>query len=102
MKTFLCLLLTSLLISSTVVSQSSPEPPELNEATELIKSVAKLYKENKFDEALPLAKRALEIRERLLPPTDQRVSMSLGYLGDVYLAKRDFGSAKKRFERLLQ
>lgn len=101
MKTFLCFLLTSLLLSTSVISQSSQEPAELNEATELTKSVAKLYKEAKFDEALPLAKRALEIRERLLRPTDQRVSMSLGYLGDIYMAKRDFGSAKKAFERLL-
>lgn len=101
MKTVIFFLLSSLLVSSTVISQSSQEPPELQEATELMKSVGKLFKEGKFDEALPLAKRALEIRERLLPPSDQRVSISLGYLGDVYMAKRDFGNAKKTFERLL-
>jgi TonB family protein len=102
MNKLIILLLTSLLASSIAISQTSPESPELGEASELTKSVAKLYKEGKFDEALPLAKRALEIRERLLPRTDPRVSMSIGYLGDVYLAKRDFGSAKKNFERLLQ
>ena len=101
MKTLLCLLLTGLLTSSITVSQSSQESPELAEATELTKSVVKLFKEGKFDEALPLAKRALEIRERLLPPNDQRVSLSLGYLGDVYMAKRDFNNARKAFERLL-
>lgn len=101
MKTFLCLLLTSLLASTSVISQTSEESPELDEAAELTKSVAKLYKEGKFDEALPLAKRALEIRERLLPANDQRVSVSLGYLGDVYMAKRDYSSAKKNFDRLL-
>ena len=101
MNKFIILLFTSLLTSSIVISQTSPEPPELNEASELTKSVAKLYKEEKFDEALSLAKRALEIRERFLPRIDPRVSMSIGYLGDVYLAKRDFGNAKKNFERLL-
>ena len=101
MKTFICLILTSFLLSSSAISQSPPESPELNEATELTKSVAKLFKEGKFDEALPLAKRALEIRERLLPPNDQRVSLSLGYLGDVYMAKREYSSARKVFERLL-
>lgn len=101
MKLFLCLLLTSLLASSSVISQTSQESPELNEANELTKSVARLFKEGKFDEALPLAKRALEIRERLLPPNDQRVSLALGYLGDVYMAKRDFNNARKAFERLL-
>ena len=101
MKRFICLLLTMLLVSSTVISQSSQEPPELSEATELTKSVVKLFKEGQFDEALPLAKRALEIRERLLPPKDQRVSLSLGYLGDVYMVKRDYNNARKLFERLL-
>ena len=99
MKRFLIFLLTSLLASNAVISQQ--EPPELAEATELTKSVAKLFKEDKFDEALPLAKRALEIRERLLPRTDPRVTMSLGYLGDVYMARRDYDDAKKTFERLL-
>lgn len=101
MKTFLFALLTSLLTSSIAISQSPQEPPELAEATEMIKSVAKLFKEGKFDEALPLAKRTLEIRERLLPHNDARVSLSLGYLGDVYMAKRDYNNARKAFERLL-
>ena len=98
----LCLVLTGLLTGSFVISQSSQEPPELQEANELTKSVAKLFKEEKFEEALPLAKRALEIRERLLPRTDPRVAVSLNYLGDVYMAKGDYGNARKTFERLLQ
>jgi tetratricopeptide (TPR) repeat protein len=102
MKVVFILLLTSLFSSTAVISQSAQEPPELAEATELTKSVVKLFKEDKFDEALPLAKRALEIRERLLPRTDPRITMSLGYVGDVYMAKSDYENAKKTFERLLQ
>jgi hypothetical protein len=45
MKRFLILLLTSLLASSIVISQTSQEPPELAEASELTKSVAKLFDE---------------------------------------------------------
>ena len=88
MKTYFLVLLTSLLLGNTFNFQSQ-EPPELKEATDLTASVVKLFNENKFDEALPLAKRALEMRERLLPQTDPRVATSLGYLGDVYLSKRD-------------
>src|SRR6185369_15599540 len=95
-------ILIILFITSLLFSQSAPEPPELAQATELTNSVAKLFKEDKFDEALPLAKRALEIRERLLPRTDPRITMSLGYVGDLYMAKRDYDNAKKTFERLLQ
>jgi len=91
-----------LLFASLFFSQSAQEPPELAEATEMIKSVGKLFKENKFDEALPLAKRALEIRERLLPRNDPRVANSLSFLGDVYMAKREYDNARKTFERLLQ
>jgi TonB family protein len=101
MNKLIILFLTSLLSSTIASSQTPPESPELKEATELNRSVVKLYRENKFDEALPLAKRALEIRERLLPPADSRVSISLINLGDVYLAKSDFGNAKRTFERLL-
>ena len=101
MKIFLCFLLTSLLASGSVISETSQESPELNEATEMTKSVAQLFKEGKFDEALPLAKRALEIRERLLPRNDPRVANSLSFLGDVYLAKREYDNARKTFERLL-
>lgn len=102
MKKFLYPFLTILLTGSSVISQSSQEPPELQEATELTKSLVQLFKEQKFDKALPLAKRALEIRERLLPRTDQRVATSLANLGDVYMAKHEYDNARKTFERLLQ
>jgi TonB family protein len=97
MRTLILLLLASLLFS-----QTPQESSELAEATEMIKSVGTLFKEGKFDEALPLAKRALEIRERLLPRNDPRVANSLSFLGDVYMARRDYDNARKTFERLLQ
>jgi len=59
MKTITFLFLASLLF----VAQSSQESPELKEAATLTESVVTLFNERKFDEALPLAKRALEIRE---------------------------------------
>jgi len=97
MKIFLLFLSASLFLSTTLFQESS----ELKEATELTDSVVKLFNQQKFDEALPLAKRALQIREKLLPPTDPLVVTSLTYLGDVYVAKGDDYSAKKIFERLL-
>src|SRR5919205_2422766 len=102
MKRFLVLLLTSLLAPNIVISQSPQESPQLAEATEMIKAVGKLFKEGKFDEALPLAKRSLEIREQLLPHNDPRVANSLSFLGDVYMARREYDNARKTFERLLQ
>ena len=98
MKTITFLFLTSLLF----VAQSSQDSPELREATELTSSLVKLYKEQKFDQALPLAKRALEIRERLLPPGDQQISSSLSNLAEVYIAKRNYSEARKSLLRLLE
>src|SRR5262249_4269677 len=100
MKTHTFILLASLFFSSLFTPQSQ-ESPELKEANDLSVSVVKLFKEAKFDTAIPLAKRALEIRERLLPPNDPLVSTSLTHLGDLYLAKGDNKAAKKIVERLL-
>lgn len=97
MNTQILVLLTSLLL----IPQYSQQSPELKEADALSVSVVKLFKENKFDEAIPLAKRALEIRERLLPPSDPQVFSAFGNLGNLYNGTGDYKAAKKIFERLL-
>jgi TonB family protein len=81
---------------------ASQELPELQEAATLTASVVKLCSEAKYNEALPLAKRALQIREKLLPRTDQRVLDSLANLGEIYIGKQDYDSAKDIYKRLLQ
>ena len=68
MKTFIVLFF---LLS--LIPQSPPESPELKEAADLSNAAVKLFQEQKFDDALKKAKRALEIRERFLPRTDPRV-----------------------------
>ena len=92
---------TLLLINSSFFFLQRQESPELKEAEDLTSAVVKLFNQQKFDEALPLAKRSLQIREKLLPRADPRVSSSLLNLGELYLAKRDFDAAKSIFERLL-
>lgn len=95
----LLFLATSLIFAANF--NASQEPPELQEATTLNDSVIKLVNEQKFDQALPLAKRALEIRERLLPANDIRISLSLSNLGKLYVAKKDYKAARDVFQRLL-
>jgi Tetratricopeptide repeat/Gram-negative bacterial TonB protein C-terminal len=102
MKTYIVVLLTGLLFSTTFLSQSQPESPELKEATELTERTTKLLNEGKADEAVSLAKRALQIREKLLPPTDLKISISLNYLGTAYARKGDYGSAAQTLDRLLK
>ncbi|HET9711090.1 MAG TPA: TonB family protein [Pyrinomonadaceae bacterium] len=97
----LILLLSASLFLSTFTFYQEQESPELKEAIELTNSLVKLFNEGKYDEALPLAKRALQIREKLLPRTDARVTNALVNLAEVYLAKKDYNSAKQTFERAL-
>ena len=100
MKLFFFLFLAALLFSFN--SQEPKESPELQEASTLSESVVKLFNQRKYDEALLLAKRALEIREKLLPRTDPRILSSLTNLGELYLANRDYKPAREVFQRLLQ
>lgn len=93
--------LTVLFIIVTLLSTNAQESPELKQAADLTESMIKLFKEQKFEEALPLAKRALEIRETHLPHGDQLILTSLGYLSDVYNALRKYDDARKTLERLL-
>jgi len=83
-------------------SFNAQESPELQEASTLSENVVKLFNQRKYDEALPLAKRSLEIREKLLPRADPRVSSSLTNLGEIYLARKDYKPAKETFQRLLK
>ena len=101
MKILLLLLCAASLFLSTFTSYQEQESPELKEAIELTNSLVKLFNQGKYDEALPLAKRALQIREKLLPRTDARVSNALVNLAEVYLAKQDYNSAKQNFDRAL-
>lgn len=85
-----------------IVSSARQESPELKEASDLTESVVKLIGEKKYSDALAPAKRALEIRDKLLPRDDPRIGNSLIYLIDIYTAKRDFSKAKDMLLRLLQ
>lgn len=102
MKTINILFLAVLLLINTFVYQSTPESRELKEALDLTQSAVNLFYERKYDAAISQARKGLEIRERLLPRTDLRISASLIYLGDIYIAKRDLAEAKKILERLLE
>lgn len=58
-----------------IVSSFPQESAEPKAASDLTASVVKLMGEKKYEEALPLAKRALEIRERALPRDDPRIAL---------------------------
>jgi hypothetical protein len=85
-----------------VEQQQSSTGQELIDAAQLTLEAVKLYKEGKVEEAMPLAKRALKIRERLLPANDPLLADSLGNLAMLYLARKKFADADLPLQRALR
>jgi len=77
------------------------QSPELIEADELSAQLIALYKEKKYDAALPLAQRALELREKVLGPDHLLTADASANLALVYLAKARRKEAKPYFERAI-
>lgn len=70
-----------------------------DEADQLSASVIKLYGEGKYDEALPLAKRALKIREKMLGADHELVATALINIAELYLAKKESREAEPLLTR---
>jgi TonB family protein len=88
--------------STTAQPNAAADTPGLEEARQLNAKVVQLYRQNKFDEALPLAKRVLELREKELGKEHQLIAVSLINLGEVYRAKRQYSEAKDVFQQALK
>lgn len=101
MKLILLLFLAASLFLTTNL-HASQQAPGLQEAETLSQSVVSLLGNHKPNEALPLAKRALEIRERLLPVTDPLITTSWINLTNVYIAKQDYKAARDALQRVLK
>lgn len=69
------------------------------EADKLNAEVVRLYQAGKFAEAIPLAQRALRIREKALGPEHPDVGQSLSNLASVYRALGRYGEAEPLYRR---
>ena len=75
-------------------SPSASQNKELAEADKLSTEVVRLYGEAKYEEAIPLAKRALKIREKLLPPNARLLADAYNTIALLYIARLSFGDAE--------
>ena len=103
----------ALICSSTALNVASPIPqasdankqttnlPDLDEASRLSRQVVTLYDQGKFDEALPLARRALELREKHLGSEHELVGRALENLASLYFAKKQYEWAARSYQRAL-
>lgn len=74
---------------------------EFAEANELEKTIVKLYREQKYKEALPLAKRVLQIREKVPDQDIQSLRTALLNLAELYFALGKYGDAESSYERVI-
>lgn len=75
---------------------------ELAESAKLTASVIQLFGEGKYKQALPLAKRALDIREKALNAGDNRLRAARINMAEIYLAVGQYDAARELFERIIR
>ncbi|MBE9004106.1 CHAT domain-containing protein [Fortiea sp. LEGE XX443] len=80
---------------------SAEEQAALQEADELNQQVDKLYQEGKYTTAIPLAERALAIREKVLGKEHPDVATSLNNLAFLYQRQGKYQQAESLYQRSL-
>lgn len=79
--------------------QAETRSRELEEARQLDSRATGLYGEGKYDEAVPLAERALALREKALGPEHPLVASALNNLASLHDAKGDYAKAEPLYLR---
>ena len=109
-KTLTSSLLTISFCSFVVLSQQAQpgsrsnqgaSAAEVAEDSQLSTSLVELYKAGKFDEALPVARHLLELREKMFGPEDPLVGIALNNLAEIFLAKKKNDEAQRLYRRSL-
>jgi CHAT domain-containing protein/Tfp pilus assembly protein PilF len=88
-------------IRATELRAATEKDRALQESRNLYPESERLSRAGKHDEALALAGRALEIREKALGPEHAAVTRSLNYLASLYEDKRDYAKAEPLYRRAL-
>lgn len=88
--------------ATSTAQQATAQSPELVEAGQLSVQSVKLYGSGKYDEAIALGKRALQIREQALGSKHPLVASSLVNIAHVYTAKKEFQEAIDLYQRALE
>jgi len=85
-----------------LLEQSGQRHDELAEADRLSVEVVKLFKSSEFEEAVPLAKRALKIRQKHLNPNDALIADAQSNLAELYLVLEQPKDAESLIEKAVK
>ena len=91
--------ITALCALLLVAAPQASSGQDLKEAEELTAKVTQLHDAGKFAEALPLAQRALSLREQALGPNHADVASSLENLATLYSAQGRYADVEPLLER---
>lgn len=80
----------------------NPTSSTLEEASQLNQQVVKLFKAGQFAEAIPLAKKALKLREESLGANHELVGVTLFNLGSSYFGNQQYLEAEAPYKRALK
>lgn len=101
MSRALKLIAAVLLAACAAAAQTPASGGEQAEAARLNAEVLKLYAAGKYDEALPLARRVLELREQAAGVEDAAVASALNNLAAIHIRKGKGGEAERLLLRSL-
>lgn len=76
--------------------------PNLAETSSLNERVRQLYEAGKFDDAIPLAQKSLDICEQASLPDFERTGTALNNLAALFCAKGDYAQAEPLYRRALE
>ena len=99
-RSILAAILLALAALGASAEQGSAQK-EAAEAERLNAEVLKLYREGKYDEALPVAERVLELREKAFGGEDLKVAYALVNLANVRERRGEYKEAEPLFTRAL-
>ena len=90
-----------ILLALSVPSPAGPQEGDLAEAQRLSGQVLEYFATGRHQEAIPLAQRALAIREKALGPEHPDIAASLNNLAALYQATGAYTKAEPIYEHVL-
>ena len=99
-KIFAITIMIFVLMSSPALGENSSRD-SLKEAKELSETVVKLYKAGKYEQAIPYAKKSLDLYEKALGKENSNVATGVDNLATLYWNTARYAEAEPLFKRAL-
>src|SRR5436190_21672052 len=86
--------ISSILLIGLSASAGKAPSTQNTEASKLDRRIQELYRAGRYSDAVPIARKVLEIREKTLGPVAPDTATSLNNLGELYERMGDYAEAE--------